>query len=254
MNSVLERIVQTQKVTDGSTTLPLRHPDFPQLAVAVDMPEGAFLQRLVNDVKPKISLEIGCAYGVSTLYICESLSRVSSGTRHIVIDPFQSSQWRGIGRKNVEDAGFGALVDFREDYSELVLPQLVREGLQVDFAFVDGWHTFDQVLVEFFFLNKLLRVGGVIAFDDADRRSVNRAIRHALAYPAYRAYGTSRDTPARTTWLGRGRRVLASVPPIAHALRPEVVSRDWDLGIYGSCVAIQKIDEDKRSSGWDASF
>jgi len=121
MNSVLERIVQTQKVTDGSTTLPLRHPDFPQLAVAVDMPEGAFLQRLVNDVKPKISLEIGCAYGVSTLYICESLSRVSSGTRHIVIDPFQSSQWRGIGRKNVEDAGFGALVDFREDCRSISL-------------------------------------------------------------------------------------------------------------------------------------
>jgi hypothetical protein len=37
-------------------------------------------------------------------------------------------------------------------------------------------------------------------------------------------------------------------------LRPDFVSRDWDLGILGTCVAIQKIAEDKRGSGWDRSF
>jgi hypothetical protein len=37
-------------------------------------------------------------------------------------------------------------------------------------------------------------------------------------------------------------------------VRPDVLKKDWDLGILGSCVAIQKVNPDDRSSGWDRSF
>jgi len=33
-----------------------------------------------------------------------------------------------------------------------------------------------------------------------------------------------------------------------------ILHRDWDLGIFGSCVAIQKVGPDRRSSGWDHAF
>jgi predicted O-methyltransferase YrrM len=254
VNAVLEQIVSSQKVSDGSITLPLRHPDFPNSLVAVDPAEGALLQQIVADIKPRVSLEIGCAYGVSALYICEALASAPARVRHIVIDPFQSTQWRGIGRKHLRDAGFEALVDFREERSEIVLPRLVSEGVTLDFAFVDGWHTFDQVMVEFYFLNRLLRIGGVIAFDDANRRSINRVIRHALTYPSYRVYGTESDQPSRRTVLGRGRRALGKMPAMSGILRADFVSRDWDLGILGTCVAIQKVAEDVRGSGWDRAF
>ncbi len=254
MNAVLEKIISSQQVTDGNSFYPLRHPDHPHLAVAVDRSEGQFLQKIIRDVRPDRSVEIGCAYGVSTLYICEAASRLPAFTQHIVIDPFQRSQWRGIGLKHVVDAGYGFLVDFREEPSEQALPALLRLGASIDFAFVDGWHTFDQVMVEFYYLNRLLRVGGVIAFDDADRRSVNRAIRHALTYSAYRVYGTSRTSASRPSLLGRGRHALAKVPAISTIVRPDVLNRDWDLGIHGSCVAIQKVGNDVRSSGWDRAF
>jgi predicted O-methyltransferase YrrM len=264
MNAVLAGIVTTQQVSDGTTSFPLRHPDFPDLPVAVDRDEGAFLQRIVRDIKPERSLEIGCAYGVSTLYICEALASgeasapanasLKGTARHIVVDPFQSRQWRGIGAKNIREAGFASLVDFREERSEVVLPQLVDAGVVLDFAFVDGWHTFDQVMVEFYFLNRLLRVGGVIAFDDANRRSINRVVRHALTYPAYRVYGTERADAIRPTVLGRSRRALTKVPAISGILRPDFLRKDWDLGILGSCVAIRKVADDDRSSGWDRTF
>ena len=254
MNSVLERIIDTQQVSDGGHSLPLSHPDFPNLAVAVDRAEGALLQRVIAEVEPRTSLEIGCAYGVSTLYICEALASLSHSARHIVLDPFQSTQWRGIGIRNVHDAGFGSLIDFREQYSELALPHLVCEGVTLDFALVDGWHTFDQVMVEFYYLNRLLRVGGVIVFDDADRRSVNRVVRHALAYPAYRVYGTEQTTQPECSALGRLRRGLATVPAVSRIVKADLLHRDWDLGIFGSCVAIQKVADDKRSSGWDREF
>jgi len=266
MNAVLADILTSQQVSDGTRSFPLRHPDFPGSPVAVDPAEGAWLQRIVADLGPTRSLEIGCAYGVSSLYICEALARADGTARaasaeasvqqpqHIVIDPFQSTQWHGIGLKNIRDAGFGSLVDFREERSEIVLPGLLDGGVAVDFAFVDGWHTFDQVLVEFYYINRLLRVGGVIAFDDANRRSINRVVRHALTYPAYRVYGTEREGAPRPTVLGRSRRALEKVPAISGILRPDFLQKDWDLGILGTCVAIQKVADDKRSSGWDRSF
>jgi predicted O-methyltransferase YrrM len=262
MNPVLADIVTSQQVSDGTTSFPLRHPDFPDSPVAVDPEEGALLQRIVDDIKPVRSLEIGCAYGVSSLYICEALSRLPSRSasakanlaRHIVVDPFQSTQWRGIGMKNISDAGFAPLVDFREQRSEVALPRLLEEGVTLDFAFVDGWHTFDQVMVEFYFINRLLRVGGVIAFDDANRRSINRVVRHALTYPAYRVYATERGASERPTVLGRSRRALTRVAAISGILRPDFLRKDWDLGILGTCVAIQKVADDKRSSGWDRAF
>jgi predicted O-methyltransferase YrrM len=264
MNAVLADIVTSQQVSDGTRSFPLRHPRFPGMPVAVDPDEGAWLQRIVADIQPYRSLEIGCAYGVSSLYICEELARLPArhasaaaapqAARHIVLDPFQTTEWRGIGIKNIRDAGYASLVDFREERSEVVLPRLLADGATIDFAFVDGWHTFDQVLMEFYFLNRLLRVGGVIAFDDANRRSINRVVRHALTYPAYRAYGTEQGHAAGSTWLGRGRRALAGIPAIGEILRPDFLRKDWDLGILGTCVAIRKVADDERSSGWDRAF
>jgi predicted O-methyltransferase YrrM len=254
VNTVLERILATQTVADGDRQLPLRHPDFPTLPVAIDRAEGQLLQHIVMDVRPRISLEIGCAYGVSTLYICEALTRLSHPASHIVIDPFQRTQWHDIGRKHVAEAGFESIVMFKEEPAELVLPALVRDGARVDFAFVDGWHTFDQVMVEFYFLNRLLRVGGVAAFDDSDRRSVNRVLRHALTYPNYRVYSTNAAQPTAVSVAGRVRRALARLPRVDAIVRPDVLHRDWDIGLFGSCVALQKIDEDRRTSGWDREF
>jgi predicted O-methyltransferase YrrM len=220
----------------------------------MDRAEGTLLQHIIEDVRPATSLEIGFAYGVSTLYICEALAGLRQPARHIVIDPFQTTQWRGIGLRNIREAGFEHLVEFHEDRSEQVLPELLKQETSLDFALVDGWHTFDQVMVEFYFLNRLLRLNGVIVFDDADRRSVNRVIRHALTYGAYRVYGTESSQSKRLSLLGRMRRASARIPGADVLFRPDFLRRDWDLGISASCVAIQKVKDDRRSSGWDKAF
>ena len=254
MKEVLQDILEHDAVRSGTTALPLRHPDFPDLPVAIDRAEGAYLQRVIEHVRPRTSIEIGCAYGVSALYICEALSELPHPARHILIDPFQSTQWRGLGVQHLREAGFADIVDIHEDYSEFVLPALLRNGIEIEFAFVDGRHTFDQVMVEFWYLNRMLAPGGVIVFDDADRRSVNRVIRHALTYPAYRVHGTATPQPSRRSMAGRLRRTVAGMWPVRNLVRADVRDRDWDLGIMGSCVAIQKVEADQRSSGWDRVF
>lgn len=220
----------------------------------MDRAECAFLQRIIAEVRPATSLEIGMAYGVSTLSICEALAALGRPARHIVADPFQRTQWRGIGLRNVEEAGFASLIDFHEERSEYLLPHLAASGLVLDFALVDGWHTFDQVMVEFYYIDRMLRAGSVVAFDDADRRSVSHVIRYALKIPGYEVFAQPGKTSRRVSLAGRLRRLLNHVPRAASVFRPDFLARDWDLGIGDSCVALRKTATHQRSSGWYREF
>jgi predicted O-methyltransferase YrrM len=254
MNPVLARILETETVGEGTAATSLRHPEFPDRFSHVSRSTGELLQRAVRDTRPVVSLEIGLAYGVSTLFICDALQSLGQPAVHVVLDPYQNGKWRGMGLKNLRDAGFGSLVEFHEEPSELFLPKLVESGRRVDFAFIDGLHRFDQAFVEFFYINRLLRPGGVVLFDDAARRSVNRVVRHALTYPAYEVYGSTEPSPAGTSLAGKLRRRAGGLSAVRHLVRSDVLRRDWDLGILGRCVGLRKTAEDQRPTHWDADF
>src|SRR5437588_9467034 len=59
----------------------------------VSMQDGMFLQEVIGATRATRSLEIGMAYGISTLFMCDALQRISPGARHVVIDPFQRTDW-----------------------------------------------------------------------------------------------------------------------------------------------------------------
>jgi predicted O-methyltransferase YrrM len=252
MNPVLERILSTQTVNDGAEAISLRHPEFPDKVSHIGRSTGELLQRAIADVKPAVSLEIGLAYGVSTLYICEAIAGLPRPGTHVVMDPFQNGKWRGIGLRNLEAAGFRHLVEFLEERSEIALPRLVAEGRRVDLAFIDGLHRYDQAFVEFYFVNQLLRPGGVVLFDDAVRPSVKRVIRHALSYPCYEIYASTETAGSGPSTLGRLRAKAGRFRSIRKIVRPDVITRDWDLGVLGRCVGLRKIAEDQRGHHWDA--
>lgn len=255
MNTVLDRILETHTVSDGTSSVSLRHPEFPDRFSHIDRATGELLQQAIHDVRPRVSLEIGLAYGVSTLFVCEAIASLPEPGVHIVLDPFQHGKWRGIGLRNLAEAGFAPLLEFHAERSELLLPRLLAEGRRIDLAFIDGLHRFEQAMVEFYYINRLLRPGGILLFDDAARRGVNRVVRHALTYPAYEVYGATQPTAAaRPSLLGRIRRRAAAAPAVRRYVRKDVLERDWDLGIVGRCVALRKLAEDDRPTHFDVDF
>lgn len=133
--------------------------------------EGEFLQRLVREVKPARSLEVGLAYGVSALYICEALPEKSE---HVAIDPYQQEHWGNAGALALERSERHAWCMREKSY--LALPALLHDKYRFQFAFIDGWHTFDYTLVDFFFIDKMLDVGGIVVFDDAQMPAVNKVV------------------------------------------------------------------------------
>jgi len=131
----------------------------------IDSKAGALLYKLAKKIKPAQSIEIGFAYGLSALYILQALYDNEYGS-HITIDPFELSFWNGVGLKSVERAGLSHLHRHHELPSHLVLPKLVEEGHKVQFAFIDGSHLFDQVLLDWYYVDKMLAINGVVIFDD----------------------------------------------------------------------------------------
>jgi predicted O-methyltransferase YrrM len=238
MNVVLEKILQTKSVDDGNVQLPLHS--------YMDAEEGALIDQVFRTVKPDVSLETGFAYGISTLFVCDALAANGKAATHIVIDPAQNSSFGGIGLKNVARAGYEHFIDFREEWSEIALPSLLACGTHIQAAIIDGGHTFDNVLVDFFYINKILTVGGIVILDDTDWPSISRIADHISTYPAYELFATTTRPPS-TTSRTKVRRALARylagwVPKLRRA---------WD---YPTCMAFRKVAEDNRAHAWHVDF
>ena len=263
MNPILQELFTT-----GLTTT----PDGSKVSISdsVDPDEVEFLTQIVSELEPVVTLEVGLAMGISALAICEALPKTSS-SRHIVIDPYQNCQprWGGIGLHNLQRAGYERLVEFYELHSFRALPQIEASGWKIDFAFVDGWHTFDHVFVDFFYIDKILGVGGVVVFDDADWPSIRRVIRYIVTNLPYVVYKTLpkheiRQSSQRRIYeagISIGSIVLNSLcripwleKPITRAFGAELLGIDKKFGLRGSCIALRKVGEDERSADYHKEF
>jgi len=41
-----------------------------------------------------------------------------------------------------------------EDFDFKVLPRLLESGKKIDFAYIDGWHTFDYTLLDWCYIDR----------------------------------------------------------------------------------------------------
>lgn len=215
--------------------------------------QGEFLQRIVSDLKPTTTLEVGLAYGVSAMYICDALDRTAD-VRHIVMDSHQLTDvWdQGAGLNNLKQAGYQDIIEFHDAESQRALPRLEASGLKIDFAFIDGAHTFDHALVDFFYIDRMLRKGGVIAFDDTGWPSVRKACRFVINNRNYSVYDVLQplepDTPSLKRRLFRGavRFLGRHSSAFRGIVKPSVLDADAPLENAGRCVALRKEDDDTR--------
>jgi predicted O-methyltransferase YrrM len=270
MNEVLRSIISSGSVVTEDGQIRTCHSGITQ-------EEGEFLQEIIRNERPQISIEVGCAYGISSLYICEALREVSAA-KHIIIDPYQHSLWEDIGIANLRRAGYADIIDFHEVFSYQHLSRLTEERVPIDFAFIDGQHNFDYVLVDFFLIDKLLRPGGIVIFDDLSHPPIRSVCRYVLSNLHYKCLGPqSRELPERAQW-GRfvsrvqqdGMAALLKAPlrriltpawrmlvwrggqlvsvPLRRILASRISATDSQLRLpdYANYVALQKLGHDDR--------
>lgn len=224
MNALLAELLATNHVQwpDGARQ-PL-HSHIPAF-------ECQIIQQWIKDYRCSQLIEIGLAYGISSLFICDAIADQPEAVYHI-IDPHQTRNWQGVGLRHLQAAGYGTRFHFYENYAECVLPHLWQAGFRCDFALIDGRHTFDQTLVDFFWINKLLVVNGIVIFDDIQLPAIQRATKYVATYPCYQRLALPAASQQATT---------ARVRKLAGAPEARI-------------VGFIKTEEDQRSHDWYVDF
>lgn len=224
--------------------------------------EGLEIVKIFNEnIDYYRTIEVGCAQGISSLYICKSIFG-RDNSKHIIIDPFQSSEWKNIGITNLKSCGLDNF-ELIQKKSEFALPFLLEENNKFDFALIDGNHTFDHCLVDFFYLEQMIVPGGVIAIDDTSWPSLSKLIKYISQYPNIQIIGNVRlpdindRSKKREEVLEFSRNLLGRIIPKKY--HKEILSSksstkvNWDVK-YSSMVFLKKTHDLKRHWTWYESF
>lgn len=245
MNTILKNIFSTGKFINSSGQ---------EIVVnsATSSEQCEFLKQIIRQNQFNRSLEIGFAYGISTLAITEEVNK--NGGRHSVIDKFQCSEWGGNGLDLLKQADLSSKLDFFEEYSYIVLPELLAKGKKIDFAYIDSTKVFDWLLVDFFLIDKMLDVNGIIVFDDAGYYSIRKLLRFISRLPHYRI-----ESPfpfnVKPGLIERITGTLLTAPLLRNIFKGGLTFSDYKQGLNsGGCLAFRKIAEDTRDWKWHADF
>ena len=227
VNPVLEDIYRTGRCVDlaGKER---------KVTGAVPREDALILQEMVRFVKAKTTLETGVAFGLSTLAICEALLKdgAEAGTvpvsarrvadaspaldardsprfrpKHYGVDPEQNTDHGGAALASLKRAGLDSVFELLEGPSHLMLPKLLEQGVVLDLGFIDGWHTFDYTLLDFFYIDKMLRPGGVVLIHDRSWPSKQKVLRFIRTHRHYKELPVRSANPRLLKWL---RRVIAA--------------------------------------------
>lgn len=235
LNPIIEEIFEkrTTLSVDGRTV---------GVNAQISVHEGELIRKCIELSSAEISLEVGLAFGTSAMFICEYLKKTPK-TRHYVMDPYQmyEASYGGIGLNNLRRSGFESIVEFINKPSQIALPELIERKIIADFAFIDGWHTFDHTLVDFFFTDQLLREGGIVILDDTDWPAIRKL---AAFIETNRSYEFIEGTPPRTFRSGSKSQYESTYSVIKNM----ITGSNNKPPRYGA-MAFRKLSNDKRN--WD---
>lgn len=158
----LDETRQVRKLIDES-----RHPGWPYCP----SDEGDLLYQLASQTSNGRALEIGCATGSTAVYI---LAGMPQG--HLTSIDFAHGDHERSGEALIARAGYAERHTLIEADSAVALPDLSKAGERYDLIFLDGWKSFDHVLVDAFYCARMLRPGGFMIFDDAKMHAVLKCI------------------------------------------------------------------------------
>jgi predicted O-methyltransferase YrrM len=129
------------------------------------------IYNFVRKEKFNNTLEVGLGIGGSAIHIMAATQK-----KHVAMDPVQLVSYNDLGLDNIRKFELESNLEFYNDCSEFVLPELLSRGRKFDFIYIDGDHKFDFALIDFYFSDLLLIPGGFMLLDDAWMLSVNRVL------------------------------------------------------------------------------
>jgi predicted O-methyltransferase YrrM len=176
VNPAQVRSVIEQLLRDGTVVSRTDGTEHTLAPIAITAEEGEALRDCVVRERAVQTIEVGLAYGISALFVCEGLAiNGDERARHTVIDPHQARSFSNCGLQVLDDAGFTPRLDVYAEESQRALPRLLEDERRFDLGVLDANHRFDAVFVDLVYLGRLLRPGAVVFLDDYQLPGVARA-------------------------------------------------------------------------------
>jgi hypothetical protein len=139
----------------------------PQNLTSESKPVGAyFLYSLIKENHFTKVLQIGARNGIESLYIDEALRNSVSDVSDVSKPKFDIIMDEEYWNHNFEKYAFRKLKTknktWFKDEACIKLPQLLEGGMKYDMIVFKGDFLFDDALIEIFYSDKLLEVGGIL--------------------------------------------------------------------------------------------
>jgi predicted O-methyltransferase YrrM len=168
MNPIIESLYETKHAENVDGEMMAIEP-------ASILPEdGEMLYSLIRKKQDGRSLEVGLAFGLASLYMCQGHID-NGGGHHTAIDPYQEKWFRQCGTLNVAKLKFEDSFRFFQQRTHEVLPQLWRDDERFNVIFLDGNHRFEYIMHDFFYASRILEVGGFLMLHDPWMPSTRKA-------------------------------------------------------------------------------
>lgn len=242
MNPILSEIEKT-----GITELP--SGAYVKLHSHIGPGSGRVIRHAIEIARPRLGCEVGLAFGVSSLYILDAMQKNGGGCL-IGMDPAQyDNTWQGGGLYNVRRAGFADRYEFHEETSQRVLPRLEANGTRIQFGFIDGWHTYDHTLVDFFYIDRMLDPGGIVVLDDVGYPALRRLCHFIVTNRDYEILDLD-PISQNLSWKSRIKGVVqkALYPLVRDNFSPNLQSVALETEVNkAQLIALRKRGNDQRS-------
>ena len=128
------------------------------------------IREIFIENKIKNVLELGFSYGVSTCYIASILEELGCNGKITTIDRLCSKTKVPNLETNLKKLNLEKYVEFfyeERSYTWRLMKFLEETPRRkFDFCYIDGAHSWDVDGFSFFLIDKLLKPGGIILFDD----------------------------------------------------------------------------------------
>jgi len=155
---------------------------FIKLDSNINIYESGFVSLLIKyyilkyKKKEKLNiLEIGLAYGTSSIIIINQILQYPFSKSFDILDPYQEKDWNNYGIKHIKQFLGNKKLDYHlyNEDSTIIMPKLRKK---YDIIFIDGSHFENIVIQDLENSDKKIKINGFIILDDVKHDGVKKAL------------------------------------------------------------------------------
>lgn len=211
--------------------------------------QSSFISDLLSDHLPQNTLQLGLGNLDQTLLTCQTLNSINHATLTLITPTMMQHSTFSKELKKLKEDSLENLVELIRTPADEVLPDFYFQNCSLDLAIINDCTQFDQALVAFYYIDKMLISRGTIIITDADTPVMKKLCRHLLTERGY-TIEKRVDSPKKGRKIARILRERFNKAPalftdrIKPLLNTELLLTDEDLGLGCPMIAFAKQAEE----------